>query len=134
MQRRFAIASGLVWALGTNGIAAGQETAPPFQGPRQVLQRAHGPRSIDQELDHLTKDLELTLDQRQQIRPLLQQHHDRIQVLFDNNPTLSRQALAAQIHAISDDTHYQVEAMLTNRQKQLARAMQQRMHAREDGR
>ena len=41
--------------------------------------RPHGPRSIDQELDHLTKDLELTPNQRKQIRPLLEQHHDRIQ-------------------------------------------------------
>lgn len=50
----------------------------------------HAPRSIDQELDHLTKDLELTANQRKQIRPLLQEHHDKIQAPFDKNPKLSR--------------------------------------------
>jgi hypothetical protein len=94
MRRFFGLASSLVLALGTSGIAIGQETAPPSQGPRQALQRVHGPRSIDQELDHLTRNLELTSDQQQQVRPLLQQHHDRIQVLFDSSPTLPRQALA----------------------------------------
>jgi hypothetical protein len=129
MRIFFALASSLVLALGTRGAATGQETASPFQGPPQMLQQAHGPRSIDQELDHLTKNLDLTADQRQQIIPLLQQHHDRIQALFDSNPTLSRQALAEQIHAVSDNTHQQIEALLTDRQKQLAKAMQHHMGA-----
>ncbi len=66
-------------ALGMTGIAMAQENAPQPQGPNQARQGIHGPRSIDQELDHLTKDLELTPNQQKQIRPLLEQHHDRIQ-------------------------------------------------------
>ena len=93
------------------------------------------PRCLfDQELDHLTKDLELTPNQRKQIRPLLQEHHDRIQALFDKNPKLSRKDLGPQIHAISDETHHQIEALLTEHQKQLAKAMQERMHAGEESR
>jgi Spy/CpxP family protein refolding chaperone len=129
MRIFFVLASSLVLALGTSGAPTAQETASPFQGPPHVFQQAHGPRTIDQELDHLTKELDLTADQRRQIIPLLQQHHDRIQTLFDRNPTLSRQALAEQIHAVSDDTHQQIEALLTDRQKQLAKAMQHRMRA-----
>jgi DNA anti-recombination protein RmuC len=110
MRIFFVLASSLALALGTSG-------AP-----------------TDQELDHLTKELDLTADQRRQIIPLLQQHHDRIQTLFDRNPTLSRQALAEQIHAVSDDTHQQIEALLTDRQKQLAKAMQHRMRATGEGR
>jgi protein CpxP len=91
-------------------------------------------RSIEQELDRLTKDLELTPNQRKQIEPLLEERHDRIQALFDNNPNLSREELGPQIHAISDDTHHQIEALLTEHQKQLARAMQERMHAGEENR
>jgi len=121
-------------ALGITGIALAQENAPQPQGPNQARQRIHSPRSIDQELDHLTKDLELTQDQRKQIRPLLQEHHDRIQALLDKKPGLSRQDLGPQIHAISDDTHHQIEALLTEPQKQLAKAMQKRMHAGEESR
>jgi Spy/CpxP family protein refolding chaperone len=112
-------------APGMTGIAVAQANVPQPQ-------RIHGPRSIDQELDHLTKDLELTPNQRKQIRPLLEQHHNSIQALLDKNPTLSREALRSQIHAISDETHHQIEALLTEHQKQLAKAMQKRMHAGEE--
>src|SRR5258707_977569 len=100
----------------------------------QATPPIHGPRSIDQELAHLTKDLQLTAKQQQQIRPLLQEHHDKIQALMDKNPTVSRQDLAPQIHAISNETHHQIEALLTDHQKELAKAMQERMHRGEEGR
>jgi Spy/CpxP family protein refolding chaperone len=109
-----------VLALGMTGITMAQENA---QQPA-----IHGPRSIDQELDHLTKDLELTPNQRKQIGPLLEEHHDRIQALFDQNPGVSRKDLSPQIHAISDQTHHEIHALLTERQKQLEKAMLERMH------
>jgi periplasmic protein CpxP/Spy len=121
-------------AFGMTGIAMTQENAPQPQGPNQARQGIHGPRSIDQELDHLTKDLELTSNQRKQIRPLLEEHHDRIQALFDKHPKLSREDLGPQIHAISDETHHQIEALLTDHQKQLAKAMQERMRSGEESR
>src|SRR5438876_12351941 len=68
-------------ALGMAGITMAQENAPQRQGPNQTRHGMHGPRSIDQELDHLTKDLELTRNQCKQIRPPLEEHHDRIQAL-----------------------------------------------------
>ena len=115
-------------ALAATGIAMVQENAPQPRGSDQASQGIHGPRSMDQELDHLTKELELTAKQRQQIIPLLQAHHDRIQALLDKNPQLSRKDLGPQIHAISDQTHHEIEALLTDRQRQLAKAMQERMH------
>jgi Spy/CpxP family protein refolding chaperone len=121
-------------ALGMTGFAMAQENAPHAQQPDPAGQGIHGPRSIDQELDHLTKDLELTANQRKQIRPLLEEHHDRIQALFDKNPGVSRKDLGPQIHAISNETHHQIEALLTEHQKQLAKAMQERMRAGEESR
>jgi periplasmic protein CpxP/Spy len=121
-----------VLALGITGAAMAQDNAPRPQGPSHALQG--NPRSIDQELDHLTKDLELTPNQRKQIRPLLEEHHDKIQALIDKNPTLSREDLGQQIHAISEETHHQIEALLTDHQKQLVKAMQKRMHDGEESR
>ena len=115
-------------ALGMTCIAMAQENAPPSRGPNQARPEIQGPRSMDQELDHLTQDLELTPNQRKQVRPLLQEHHDKIQALLDDNPKLSRQDLSPRIHAISDETHHQIEALLTEHQKQLAKDMQKRMH------
>jgi periplasmic protein CpxP/Spy len=94
----------------------------------QQLQHVHTPQPIDQELARLTKDLELTPAQRQQVRPLLEEHHDRIQALLDKNPNASRKELGPQIHAISDDTHSKIHALLTDHQKELEKAMQQREH------
>jgi Spy/CpxP family protein refolding chaperone len=121
-------------ALGMTGIAMAPGQASQPQGPNQARPAIHCPRSIDQELDHLTKDLELTPNQRKQIRPLLEEHHDRIQVLFDKNPRLSREDVDPQIHAISDETHHEIEALLTEHQKQLAKARLERMCSGEGSR
>ena len=64
-------------------------------------------------------------EQQKQVRPLLEEHHDRIQKQLDRNPNASRQELGPQIHAISDETHRKIHALLTDHQKELERAMQQ---------
>jgi hypothetical protein len=74
----------------------------------------------------------LTPDQQRQVKPLLQEHHDKIQALFDKNPNASRQELDPQIHAISDETHCQIHALLSDHQKELEKAMQQREHKGEE--
>jgi predicted HTH transcriptional regulator len=120
--------------LGMAGPSAAWDNAGQQPSARQELQHIHTPQSIDQELSRLTKDLELTPKQRQQVRPLLEEHHDRIQALLDKNPTASRQELGPQIHAISDKTHRQIHALLSDHQKELEKAMQQREHSGEENR
>jgi len=113
--------------LGMVGLAATQDNAAQ-PSAHQELQHIHTPQSIDQELARLTKDLGMTPQQQQQVRPLLQEHHNRIQALLDKNSKASRQDLAPQIHAISDETHRQIHALLTDHQKELEKEMQQREH------
>jgi periplasmic protein CpxP/Spy len=114
--------------FGIAGAAVAQDNGVQQPSVRQQLQHIHTPQSIDQELAHLTKDLELTSQQQHQVRPLLQEHHDRIQALLDKNPTASLQELGPQIHAISDQTHRKIHALLTDHQKELEKAMLQREH------
>jgi periplasmic protein CpxP/Spy len=129
MRNRFlTLASGIMLMLGMAGSAVAQENGGEQPSARQQLQHIHTPQSIDQELARLTKELELTPEQQQQVHPLLQEHHDKIQALLDRNPTASRQELGPQIHAISDETHRQIHALLTDHQKELEKAMQQREH------
>jgi periplasmic protein CpxP/Spy len=123
------IALECIIVLGTSGAVLAQQDAGQTQGVNHSAPAVHGPRSIDQELDHLTKDLELSAQQRVQVRPLLELHYYRIQALLDKNPNRSRQELGEQIHAISEQTHHEIEALLNDHQKQLAKAMQDRMHA-----
>ena len=128
LNRTFTLAYGVMLMLGMAGRCVAQDSGIQQPSARQQLQRIHTPQSIDQELARLTKDLELTPEQQLQVRPLLQEHHDRIQALLDKNPTASRQELAPQIHAISDETHREIHALLTDHQKELEKAMQQREH------
>ena len=91
--------------------------------------QTRGLRTIAQEMNHLTKELQLTPAEQKKVMPLLLEHRQRIQALFDQHPSTPREALRPQIHAISDDTHHEIEALLTDHQRQLAKAMQARMHS-----
>ena len=122
-NRPSTLAFGVMFLLGIAGTAVAQDNEAEQPSARQQLQHIHTPQSIDQELAHLTKDLELT-SQQQQVLPLLEEHHDKIQALLDKNPTASRQELGPQIHAISDETHGKIHALLTGHQKELEKAMQ----------
>ena len=127
-NRPLTLACGVMLVLGMGRLAVAQGDGAQQPSARQQLQHIHTPQSIDQELARLTKDLELTPEQQKEVRPLLDEHHDRIQALLDKNPTASRQELGPQIHAISDETHHQIHALLTDHQKELEKAMQQLEH------
>jgi periplasmic protein CpxP/Spy len=132
-NRPFTLAYGAVLLLGMAGRAIAQDAIAQDNGvqqpsAREQLQHIHTPQSIDQELARLTKDLELTPEQQKQVRPLLEEHHDKIQALLDKNPKATRQELGPQIHAISDETHRKIHALLTDHQKESEKAMQQREH------
>jgi uncharacterized phage-like protein YoqJ len=127
-NRSFTLVYGVMLLFGTMIPAVAQDKAGQQPTAQQQLQHIHTPQSIDQELARLTKVLELTPEQQQQVRPLLVEHHDRIQAVFDKNPTASRQELAPQIHSISDDTHRQIHALLTDHQKELEKEMPHNHH------
>jgi hypothetical protein len=133
-NRSFTLAYGVVLVLGVAGGAVAQSGGAQQPSAREQLQHIHSPQSIDQELARLTKDLELTAQQQQQVKPLLQKHHDRIQALLDKDPTASRQQLGPQIHAISDDTHHEIHALLTDHQRELEKAMVHREHNGQENR
>jgi hypothetical protein len=133
-NRRFTLLYGVMLTLGMAGLGAAQDGRQQ-PSAREQLQHVHTPQSIDQKLASLTKDLELTPKQQEQVRPLLQEHHDKIQALLDKNPKASRQDLGPQIHAVSDETHRQIHALLTDHQKELEKAMVRREHnCQENGR
>jgi protein CpxP len=127
-NRLFTPAYGIMLVLAIAGPAVAQNAEAQPPSARQQLERIHTPQSIDQELTHLTNDLGLTPEQQRQVRPLLEEHHNKIQALLDKSPTASRQQLGPQIHAISDETHHKIHALLTEPQQELEKAMLQREH------
>jgi len=127
-NRPFTLAYGVIVMLGLPippWLRTMGDSSPQRAGSFSISTRRN--RS-DQELAHLIKDLELTPEQQQQVRPLLEEHQDRIQALLAKNPTASRQELGPQIHTISDETHRKIHALLTDQQSELEKAMQHRQH------
>jgi hypothetical protein len=118
--------------LGATNCVFAQQASMPAGDMRERLQHIHGAQSIESELDRLTTTLQLSKQQHNEVQVLLQQHHDRIQALIDGEPNESEELLQERIHSISDDTHRQINALLTDRQLVLVREMQARM--REEGR
>jgi hypothetical protein len=133
-NRILTLAYGVLLMLGIASPAVSQHNTAQQPSARQQLQNIHTPQSIDQELTRLTKDMELTPEQQQKVRTLLEEHHDKIQALLDKNPAASRQELDPQIHAISDETHHKIHALLTEHQKELEKVMQQREDNGEENR
>jgi hypothetical protein len=133
MRTRFlAIVFGLLMAA--DSLLATAQDKAGVASAHDELQRIHAPGSIDEQQNRLTQDLQLSASQQNQVRQLLQQHHARIQLLLDKNPTATRQALASQIHAVSEETHHQIHALLTTHQQELEQAMQQRERSGEESR
>ena len=124
----FTLAYGAVLMLGMASPVVTQDNGAQQPSAREQLQHIHTPQSIDEKLAQLTKKLELTPEQQKQVRPLLQEHHDKIQALLDKNPKASRQQLGPQIHTISDETHREIHALLTDHQKELEKRMHPRGH------
>jgi Spy/CpxP family protein refolding chaperone len=89
MNIQIVLAGILTVPLGMTAPAMAQDSSPQAQAFSQDPQRIHSRLSVDDELARLTKDLDLTPAQRHQILPILRQHHDKIQALFDQNPDLS---------------------------------------------
>lgn len=118
-----------VLALGVCAYAQDQENPPPPQG-----QWGHGPHRMDpdRELQHLTRELNLSSDQQSQIKPLLVDQQQKMQALFQDE-SLAQEDRHAKAKSISDDTHSKIEALLTDEQKPKYEAMQQRMHRGPEG-
>jgi Tfp pilus assembly major pilin PilA len=83
----------------------------------------------DRQLAHLTKTLNLSADQQTQIKPILLDRQQKMQVLWQDQ-SLSRQDRRSKAIAIQQDTKTKLEAALNDQQKQQFDQMQAKMQAR----
>ncbi len=99
-----------------NGQGAGQG----WQGHRRM--------DPDAQLQQMTKQLGLSADQQNQIRPILVDRQQKMQALWQNQ-SLTQEDRRSQMRSIQQDSSTKIEALLTDQQKQKFEAMQER-HAR----
>jgi Spy/CpxP family protein refolding chaperone len=107
------------------GAALAQDaaTTPPPAG--EGMHRGHGPMSPDQQLEHMTKALNLTADQQTQINPLLEARRQQMMQMHADQ-SLSREDRMTKFKALDDDTHVKIAAVLDDKQKAKFEKMQER--------
>lgn len=112
--------------LGMTALAQDQSTAattaPPMHGHGHMM-------NPDNQLEHLTKTLNLSSDQQTQIKPILENQQSQMMQLHQDT-SLSRDDKMAKAKSLHDDTTSKIEAVLNDQQKQKYEAMQQKMQER----
>ena len=112
-----ALAFGL--AIGGNQVKA-QSGSPEksHRGRRQQI-------NPDQQLERLSKALNLTDDQKQQIRPILQDRQEKMQGIRSDT-SLSREERMSKMRSTFEETNSKIRAVLDDEQKQKFDQRQQR--------
>jgi hypothetical protein len=91
---------------------------------QQMIAQDPGGALVDHAIDHLTGKLDLSAEQVKQFRPLLEQQHERVlALLLTAPPSLTRDQFVAKRHEIKEQTHRQLDALLTPDQLELAKEL-----------
>jgi len=86
----------------------------------------HGPMSPDQQLEHLSKALNLTGDQKSQIKPILEERQQKLESIHSDS-SLSPEDRRSKMRSLIEDSHTKLRAVLTDEQKTKFDQMQSRM-------
>ena len=135
MQTRLiSLTLGGILALGITGAALAQDSPPPPPNSSQDQNQAGPPAEgrggrgmrMDptRQLERLTRELSLTSDQQDKIKPLLLERQQKMQTLMQDQ-SLSQEDRRAQMRTIMEGTNNSIKANLTDDQKQKFEAMQQ---------
>ena len=122
----FTLALGGLLTLGVSAAAMAQDNAAPAAAPTQDQGRGPGRMNPDRQLEHMTKELGLSADQQNQIRPLLVDRQQKMQALFQDQ-SIAQEDRRARMQSIRQDTQSKIEAVLNDQQKQKFAAMQEHM-------
>lgn len=112
-------------ALAGAGVWAQQEPSPPSNPPNEGTPgRRGGGGNVDNRLENLSKQLNLTDAQTEKIRPLLKREAERIKEVRDNT-SLTQAEARRRIVTIRKNTRQHIAEILTPEQKTQWREMQQ---------
>ncbi|HEX3681603.1 MAG TPA: hypothetical protein VHU83_03600 [Bryobacteraceae bacterium] len=128
----FSLALSAVFGLGV-AMAAPQATAPaPSQDQSTAPQNGHwaGRHEADpnKEVQRMTKKLNLTADQQNQILPILTNRQQQMESIR-NDSSLSQQDRRAKFRAVREDSDTKIRAVLNDDQKKTY----DQMHERHEG-
>jgi Spy/CpxP family protein refolding chaperone len=129
MHTRFlSLALGGMLALSITGAAFAQDTPPPDQNQAGPPPNDRGGRGMrmdpTRQLERLTRELSLTSDQQDKIKPLLAERQQKMQALMQDQ-SLSPEDRRTQMRSIMEGTNNSIKANLADDQKQKFETMQQ---------
>lgn len=131
--RRLFLVLGAVVAVGAGAMVQAQDNPAPPPPPSQQ-QTLPGPdsrrMSPERQLQHLTQLLNLSQDQQDKIRPILEERQRKMRAVFEDD-SLAPADRRSQMMKIRDEETEKVKAVLTDEQKQKYEAMRQRMRPRQ---
>jgi protein CpxP len=104
----------LVAALLTGLSALAQDSSQPAPAPKQ--NRMHGD-SAEKRLKRMSKRLNLTDEQKEKLRPILEQEEKQATAV-DSDSTLSQQQKHKKMHEIRLNSRSQMDGILTTEQKE----------------
>ncbi|HKD59276.1 MAG TPA: hypothetical protein VKB47_02385 [Terracidiphilus sp.] len=130
-NRLFTLALGGVFALGTTAALA-QDATPTQTSPVQEQGKSKKNMDPDQQLQRLTNKLNLSADQQNQIKPILEERQQKMQAL-SLNQSLTQDDRRSQAKSIKSDSNSRIEAVLNNDQKQKFEAMQEKKREKNSG-
>jgi periplasmic protein CpxP/Spy len=119
----------LAGLLSLAGSAAlGQDNAAP-PPPQQGQGYGHHGMNPEAQLQHLTKQLDLTAQQQSQIKPILEDRDTQMKQVWQDQ-SLAPQDRHAKVKALQEDSRSKIEAVLNDTQKQKYEAMLTKMQER----
>ena len=124
-KRMCLLALSALFGLGV-AIAAPMPQNEPAQDSQKAERHHADPK---EQLSRLTKKLNLTADQQNQILPILTARQQQMQSIWSDN-SLSREDRQSKMRAVREDSDSKIRAVLTDSQKQTYDRMQQEMRER----
>jgi len=119
-MKKLILLTALIIALATAGVSAWAQMS---EGQGQGAAHGHGPMSPDQRLQMMTKQLNLTPDQQEKIKPLLENESQQMQTLHQNS-SLTNEDRMTQMKQIRQTTNEQIKSDLNPDQQQKFQQMQ----------
>jgi protein CpxP len=127
-----------VLALSLVPLSFAQDTQAPADQQHEGRHGHGGMRGMgdpDQHLQMLTKQLNLTKDQQDKIRPILQEQHDKMQQQMQSNANASQDDRRAAMKQSHEETVSRINEVLTpDQQKKFATMQKNMMEHRHGGR
>jgi periplasmic protein CpxP/Spy len=130
LKRLFVVAATAMLAFGV-AMAGAQTSAQsgsdnPQAGPPEGGHMRGQHMTPDQQLEHLSKALNLTDDQKSQIKPVLEERQQKMESLRSDS-SLSPEDRRSKMRSLMEDSNTKLRAVLTDEQKSKFAEMQSQM-------